>query len=1127
MSELAKKISELPPEKRKLLLEKLKKKNEVPDDKIVSVNRDASNAFSLSFAQERLWFLDQLDPGGFAYNLPLTVRIFGELNILALGQAINEIVRRHEILRTKLLTRLGRPVQVVDPELRIEIPVVDLSTTPDPNAELQRLAVEEAETPFDLASGPLLRARLLKLDDQEFMLLLTMQHIVTDAWSLGLFFNELAEFYKQCTVGTTTPLPQLAIQYIDYAVWEREQLQGARLEQKLSYWLKQLAAMPSHLELPLDYPRPAVQTSRGSVEFFKLPPTLSKRIKEISLSEGTTLSMTLLAVFKILLHRYTGQDDIVVGTAVANRYRPELENLIGFFINNLILRTDLSRNPTFRELLHRVKQVTLDAYSHSDIPFSKLVEVIQPLRDLSSSPLFDVMFVFQNAPMQEMQLEGLRLNLEVKGNYRISRFDVTLYMGEEEDGLGGAIEYNLDLFEAETIKRMVSHLRVLLERVTENPDLPIATLSLLNEAERHKLLVEWNDTKKVSSMQQCFHQLFEAKVEEIPEKTALVCELASVTYAGLNERANQLAHYLRRLGAGKETLIGVCLEPSVEMLVALLGTLKAGAAYVPLDPSYPRQRLDFMAKDADIAILLTQKSLAEVVSDVKMQVVYLDSDWHEIEQETTENPHTTISPANLAYVIYTSGSTGKPKGVAVAHAALTNFLGAMHQRPGLTDLDIMLAVTTLSFDIAALELYLPLLAGGRIDLASREVTGDGKLLIERITKSGATVMQATPATWRMLFEAGWQGNRQLKVFSGGEALSNELAERLHEKVGSLWNLYGPTETTVWSAVHQVQSLERHISIGRPIDNTEIYLLDKNYQPIPVGVLGELYIGGAGLARGYLKRPDLTAERFVPNPFSREPGARLYRTGDLARYQSDGSLDCLGRIDHQVKLRGFRIELGEIEATLASHAAIEQVVALAVEIEPAATASLSNAEQDLVAYLVVKGKEKPTTSELRAFLIDTLPVYMVPSIFIFLEKIPLTPNGKVSRRDLPLPEGNRPVLESEYVEPQNDMERQIADVWQKVLRMEGVGVNDNFFSLGGHSLLLVQVQGKLTELFDKTLSILELFRHPTIRALAKYIDESQPKDVDFSRIHSMAEKRKNAIQRRKNLRSPGSPLSDKK
>jgi len=1070
--------------------------------------RQGAGEGPLSFAQQRLWFLDQLESGSSAYNISLALRLIGGLNIAAFEQALNEIIRRHDVLRTKFKAVDGEPVQVID-EFKISaLPIMtlaDLSATAR-EAEVQRLVSEEAQQPFDLANGPVLRRRLLKLNATEHVFLLTMHHIAADGWSLEILFRELAQLYPVFCKGHASRLRELPIQYADFSFWQRQWLTGETLESQLAYWRRQLAEAPPILELPADRPRPAAQTFAGAIELFRLSSELTAALQKLSQQQRVTMFMTLLAAFKTLLHRYTGQEDIVVGSPIANRNRAEIEELIGFFANTLVLRTNLAGNPTFQELLARVNEVALEAYAHQDVPFEKLVEDLQPQRDLSVSPLFQVLFIYQNVPNRDFTLPGLQCRF-VESYSGTAKFDLTLTLSNhpepaEGDGLIGAIEYNTNLFDAATIRRMAGHFERLLQNIVANPEQRLADLALLPDSEKRQMLA-WNATQKEYHRDVCFHQRFESQAEKTPDSIALIVRPSAhdgvfenqyLTYRELNRRANQLAQHLRKLNVGPDVLVGICLERSPEMVVALLGVLKAGAAYVPLDPAYPPERIVLVLEDAKVPVLLTTRLtiVNYQLSIINCQLICLDTDWDSIAAESDTDLRAPIDPENLAYAIYTSGSTGKPKGVAIPHRALANFLNSMRQAPGISAQDKLLAVTTISFDIAGLELYLPLTVGASVVLVSREVAIDSRQLMTALENSGATVMQATPATWRMLIETGWQGRHGLKILCGGEALPRELANQLLDCCAELWNMYGPTETTIWSTVNQINERNDVISIGGPIDNTQIYLLDRHLQIVPIGVHGELHIGGDGLARGYLNRPELTAEKFVPNglmPNGLMPNdlvtndltTRLYNTGDLARHLPDGKIDCLGRLDHQVKIRGFRIELGEIEELCGRHPAIDQVVVVAREDSPN--------NKRLVAYLIASSEPAPAVSELREFLREKLPDYMIPAAFVFLSHeigMPLTPNGKVDRRALPAPEQAAFMAEEKYMAPQNAVEELLADIWLEVLGLTKVGVNDNFFELGGHSLLAVRLFMEIERSFQRSLPLASIFKAPTIKQLADMI-----------------------------------------
>jgi amino acid adenylation domain-containing protein len=1056
-------------------------RQEVPDRPPLALHpvpRD--QALPLSFAQQRLWFLDQFEPNTPLYNIPgPAVRLRGSLNVEALRQALNAIVARHETLRTTFTIVDGTPMQVINGRRQGELEVIDLRAWPEAEreAETQCILNREAGRPFNLANDLMLRALLLRLGKEEHVLLLIQHHIASDYWSTDVLFRELAAYYTSFTAGGAVALPVLPIQYADYAIWQRQWLQGARLETQLAYWKQQLAGAPPGLELPTDRPRPSTQTYRGARQALELSPALTEALKALSHREGVTLFMTLLAAFQTLLHRYTGQDDIVVGSPIAGRNRPEVEGLIGFFVNTLTLRTDLSGNPTFRELLGRVREVALGAYAHQELPFEKLVEELQPERSLVRSPLFQVMLVFQNFP-RLLEIPGLELRpLDVHTG--TAKFDLSLELRQGSEGISGWFEYSTDLFEAATIARMVAHLRMLLEGIVTNPDQPLSALPLLMEAERHRLLVAWNNTQADYCVDQCLHHLIEVQVKRTPEAIAVVYRDKQLTYRELNQQANQLAHYLKKQGVGPEVLVGICVERSVEMVVGLLGILKAGGAYVPLDPAYPQERLAFMLADAQVHMLLTQERLIAGLPVHGMRVICLDANWETLAREGLENPVNRTTPENSAYVIYTSGSTGKPKGVIIPHRGICNRLLWMQAAYQLTATDGVLQKTPFSFDVSVWEFFWPLMTGARLVVARPAGHQESAYLVELIARQQITTLHFVPSMLRVfLEEPGVEACHSLKrVICSGEALPYELQERFFARLGAtLHNLYGPTEASVdvtfW-ACHR-QSTRHIVPIGSPIANTHMYVLDPHLQPVPIGVPGELYIGGVGLARGYLNHPELTAERFIANPFGNAPGARLYKTGDLGRYLPDGNIDFRGRFDDQVKIRGYRIELGEIATTLSQHPAIREVVVI--------TREDVLGDRRLVAYLLPVQKPAPPASALHSFLKTKLPEYMIPAAFVTLETLPLTPNGKVDRRALPAPHEVRPELEAAYFAPRTPTEEVVAGVWADVLRLTRVGIQDNFFELGGHSLLAIQVISRLHDLFNVTIPIRRFFEEPTIGGL---------------------------------------------
>ncbi|EEF60006.1 non-ribosomal peptide synthetase [Pedosphaera parvula] len=1070
-----------------------------------SISRRANpDEYPLSFSQKRLWFLDQLEPGPH-YNDHFHLRIQGPLNPAFLQKSLDEIVRRHEVLRASFVVQNGEPAQRIAPSLTVALPFVDLSAIPESlrMQEATRIAVEDGKVLFDLGNGPVFRAQLVRLDESDHLLLLTLHHIAIDGWSRGVFLKELTALYEAFNASQPSPLAPLAIQYADFAAWQQQFVQEEALVRQLAYWKQQLTGAPALLEWPTTFPRPAIQSFRGARKPIRIPKATSQGLATLGKQEGCTLFMTLLAAFQVLAGRYTGQEDIVVGSPIANRNRVEIEGLIGYFLNTLVLRTKLSGNPTFREVMSQVREVSLAAYANQDVPYEKLVEELHPARDQSHNPVFQVMFIFQNAPAPALRTKELVISpFEIDAG--ISKFDLTFNLEESPEGIFGWIEYATDLFDHAAIDRLIGHYQTLLTTAVREPNLPIAQLPILTPSEKQQLFTEWNDTLTDYPRNICIHQLFEAQAARNPHSMAVICGDSQLTYEQVNKRANQLARHLQSLGVCPGKLVAICVERSAEMVIGLLGILKAGGTYAPLDPALPRERLQFILQDAEASVVLTQSDLVPDLKELfgsgpmSPTPVLLDSN-EGVATYSSENLQSSAAAGDVAYVIYTSGSTGKPKGVEISHRAVVNFLDSMSREPGLTETDTLLAVTTLSFDIAGLELWLPLTCGAKVVIATREVTLDGKQLASLLDHGGVTIMQATPTTWRLLLASGWKGNPGLRILCGGEAWSSELANQLHGKCASLWNMYGPTETTIWSAASKVEPGDE-VFIGAPIANTQFYVLDRNLQPVPIGVPGELWIGGEGLARGYLKRPELSLEKFLPNPFTDESGARMYRTGDLVRYRMDGKIEFLGRMDYQVKIRGFRIELGEIELLLTQLPTVVHAVVIAREDTPG--------DKRLVAYVVSRDSAASNSSELRDYLKSKLPDYMVPSAFVFLPALPLTPNGKIDRQALPAPEQNRPEATSIFLAPRTQVEETIAAIWTKVLRLEKVGVNDSFFDLGGHSLLMVQVHARLCEELKINISIVRLFQYPTIGSLARYLSqaatESKPLQKDQDRVRLQKE-----------------------
>lgn len=1027
---------------------------------IPSISR--TDPLPLSFAQQRLWFLEQLESTGAAYHITTQLHLHGTLHLSALRQSLEQIIARHEILRTRFVSHKGQPSLEIDPSQPLDLAVVDLQQLPanEQAVTLEQMTQQGVQATFDLEQGPLLKVKLVQLEPEKSVALVTLHHIIADGQSTQIFLQELLALYQAFSTGQAPQLPTLPVQYVDYAHWQRQLLQDDLLQTQLDYWQQQLTPLPPVLELPCDRNRPPTQTFAGDTFSFTLSEI--QGLRALAQSTGTTVNMVLLAIFKVLLYRYTGQPDVTVGSPIVHRHHADLENLMGFFTNTLVLRTDLGGTPSFRDLLQRVKSVALDAYAHADLPFEKLIEHLPLPRDLSHSPLFQVMFAHQKASTQ-LAVPGLTVNAEAVSTHT-AKFDLTLTIIETEDAMTGVLEYNTDLFAPGTIERLSSHYQILLAGILEDPDQRINALPLLTSAELARcqphadLLPKWT----------AIHHWFESQVAQTPDAIALTFESASLTYADLNAKANQLAHYLVAQGIMPENRVGLLLHRGPAIVMALLAVLKVGGVYIPLDPAYPQDRLQYMVRDGQVNVLLTDHP-TQIEAPALIEV---GAEQSRIAQHSPENLALEIFPEQLAYIIYTSGSTGQPKGVQITHQAVINFLQAHGQQPGINPSDVLLAVTSLSFDIAVLELLLPLVTGAQILLASRDVTLDGMQLAARLQQ--ATIMQATPATWRLLLASGWTGQPQLKILSGGEALSPDLAYQLQSRGSELWNLYGPTETTIWSTQ---QAITESINIGRPIANTQVYILDPHLQPVPTGVTGELYISGLGLARGYHQRPGLSAEKFIPDPFS-TAGARMYCTGDLARYQADGSIQHLGRRDHQVKVRGFRIELGEIEAHLNQHPLIAQAIAMAEG-------------ESLVAYGQLSNETEPTLGELHNWLRHHLPDYMVPTRFVWVSEFPLTPNGKIDRRALSTLDVAAAAPEHTYVPPQTETEKQLAQIWQEILGVEQVGLQDNFFELGGHSLLATQVVSRIRDQFSVELPLQSLFRSPAISDLVPLIATASP------------------------------------
>ncbi|MEW6736493.1 MAG: amino acid adenylation domain-containing protein, partial [Acidobacteriota bacterium] len=1087
MSRFSKRIFDLSAKKREVLDRLLEIDGFAPMELTKIPRRKDIGVIPLSFAQQRLWFMSQWEAGNPSYNLPYFVHFRGTLNIAALERSFNEIIHRHEILRTTFTIISGQAVQIIVPALALNMSIIDLQELDKELKEIEtaQLASQQARQPFDLVNGPLLRSILLRLSEQEHILLLSLHHIVSDGWSRGILIRELAALYEAFSIGNPSPLSELPIQYADFAIWQREWLNGEILQKQLAYWKEKLAGELPILELPTDHPRPALQTANGAHYFFTLAKQVTESLKSFSAQHDVTLFMILLAALKALLYRYTGQADILIGSPIANRNRVEIEGLIGFFVNTIVLRTSITGEMNFQELVKKVQQTALEAYANQDLPFEKLLEELQPKRDLSRSPLFQVVFILENAPTQALKLPGLSLEI-LEIDSKTAKCELMLLLEESRGDLKGFLEYNTDLFEPDTIARLISHLQTLLAAVAINPQQRIAQIQLLTEIECQQLLVEWNNTTIEYPYDKCIHKLFEEQVAYTPTAIAITFKQQQLSYQELNARANQLAHYLISLGIQPEMLVGVCLDRSLEMIVALLGILKVGGVYLPLDPSYPKDRLAFMLADAQVDILLTEEKLIGQLSGYDVQLICMDKDWQLITQHSTEKVVCDVESDNLCYVIYTSGSTGKPKGVLIEHQGLSNLVQQQTKTFQLDRESRVLQFASLSFDASIFEMVMSLSCGGRLYLESKEQLLPGPDLLEFLQRESITIVTLTPSALAVLPE-GELAELETVIVAGEECRA-ELVARW--SVGRrFYNLYGPTETTIWATMARCEVVKGKPSIGRPIANTQVYILDKELQPAPIGVAGELCIGGVGLARGYLNRADLTADKFIPNPFSSETGTRLYRTGDLARYLPDGNIEYLGRIDQQVKLRGYRIELAEIETVLKQHSLVKDAIVIAREDEPG--------EKRLVAYLVAETGASVTATECQAHLRERLPEYMIPSHCVMLERMPLTTSGKVDRKALPMPARVRSELGQEYVAARNGIEEILVGIYAEVLKLERVGIHDNFFELGGHSLLATQLMSRVRDTFRIEIALRNLFEYPTVAGLAKKLESLNEERVGLA------------------------------
>jgi amino acid adenylation domain-containing protein len=1039
----------------------------------------------LSFAQQRMWFQEKLTPGTTAFHIPLAARFKGRLNVAALEQTFDEIVRRHENLRTSFPIKEGEPVQLIAPPSRLSIQSVDLSRLHESVREdaSRRVAAASFARPFDLQTGPLARVVLIRHDVDDYTVFCTLHHLISDGWSKGVLIKEISSLYTSFSQGEPSALPELAIQYADFAAWERQQLQGETLEQEISYWKEHLAGAPPLLQLATDRPRPPAQTYRGAAEPLALPPQLSERLKALSLKYGATQFMTLMAAFMTMLHRYSSQEDVVVGITVANRERSDIEGLIGFFVNMVAMRGDCSGNPSFMELLRQVRESTFKAYAHQGVPFDKLVQELQPERNPAYPPIFQVAFSFQNQPnLTELSLPGLTLSFPL-AEVTNSQFDLLLDLSDSPAGLAGALVYNTELFDRETAARMVEHFRNLLEGVAADPEKHLSELPLLGEEERLETVVEWNRTEADYPRDSCIHELFEARADAEPDSVAASFEGEQLTYAALDRRANQLARRLRAEGVGPGSLVGVCLEHSLEELVAVLGVLKAGAGYLPLDPAHPAQRISFIVADAGVSVVVTQQKFAEMLSACGARPVSPDSDPPLLDKQDEGRFASGARPGSVAYVIYTSGSTGEPKGVRIAHESLVNYVWWAKETYLRGEKLNFALYSSLAFDLTVTSIFVPLVAGAQVAVYGWE----GKEPpFERILADGrAAVLKLTPSHLALIKDRDNSRSGVRRLIVGGEAFSTELARRIHQSFGGgveIYNEYGPTEATVGCMIYRFDPERDHgagVPIGRPAPNTQIYVLDEWGEPAAAGIPGELYIAGAGLALGYLNRPALTAERFVANPFSEEPDGRLYRTGDLCRRLPSGDLEYLGRRDEQVKFHGYRVELGEIQLALKKHPQVSDCAVIIAK---------DRYGLDLMAAYYVSRQELDA-SDLRAFLSEMLIAETIPNVFVHMRRLPLTLNGKVNYDALPSLDEARRRQRRDYTRPSTPQEEAVAAIWAEVLGVELVGVHENFFSLGGHSLLASQVIHRINQTFDVELPMRVIFDHPTVARLALLVEEA--------------------------------------
>ena len=1045
---------------------------------------NSSNVSPASPGQKRLWFLENFEPGGRAYNMPFDYRISGKLDESVLEKSIGLLIKRHESLRTVISGSDGEPFQKVleYQPFRLTVENLEHLSEEEKIVVAEQHSVENEMHIFDLAAGPLFICKLLRINPTEWILLMNMHHSVTDGWSMRILFEELGVIYTALNQQKEVTLPIVPITYSDFAIWQNEWLKGNECKKQLDFWVNELKGAPELLQLPMDFQRPQHQTYDGDEVQFTIGEETTKQLQSFSQQNNGSLFVTLLSIFNLLISRYTSQEEFVIGIPISGRIYQEQESLVGMVINNFPIRVTPLENMTFPEMFEMCMRKFYQAYDNQILPIDRIVEELKVTRTTNISPLFQVMFNLLDMFDEEISLDGSKMEMIDKRRH-IAQFDLSLHIYETGKRLNCVLEYNTNLFKRSRIERMSGHFLELVKSLMINPDQKIRKIQLLTQNEKQLILGDWNATTVEFPKEKCIHQLFEEQVVKTPAVVAVRDDQREVTYTELNEKANKLARYLHDSGAEEGSLISICMERGTDLLVALLAVLKAGCTYIPLDPIYPKDRLALILEDGNPALMITEKKLLESLPKTGTKNIFIE-ETEAYQDYPDENTSYSVTPKTVAYLIYTSGSTGKPKGVQIEHYSLVNFLASMAKKPGITSDDVMLAVTTISFDIAGLELYLPILCGATIFVASQETSMNPDLLIQKIEECQATILQATPVTFRMLNSADWGGSKKLKILCGGEAMPKELAYDLIRKCGELWNMYGPTETTIWSTVEKVEVDENdktgYVNLGKPVDNTFIYILNTEFQPVPIGYPGELFIGGDGLARGYFNLPAMTKEKFLPDPFSDLPGARMYRTGDLVQQTESGKIEFLNRVDSQVKIRGFRIELGEIESALAQYETAGDNVVIVREDTPG--------DKKLVAYIIKKENQETDIAELRQFLKTKIPDYMVPSAFVFIDQFPLTPNGKIDRKVLPSPLEAAPGQTKTYVEPQTEMERKLARIWSDILKIKRIGTDENFFEIGGHSMIAVTLMVKIEKELGIRLPLAILFDHNTIHDMAEFLDK---------------------------------------